>query len=496
MSLSPVPVIIASLPSTSVAEARQDAARAAEAGADVAEVRFDRWPAAERTRAGELFPSPIPLLATLRSTAEGGSGPDEPAERRAWREEMLHLPFAWVDLEFARDLAGPFPASSSVTWVVSSHFPPGTPMRSVHQRLAAAAPVPAISKVIVPATVAETLRSLLPELPPPGDGRRIVHTTGASGPLLRAWARRLGLAAVYGSLPRSATSAAPVEASQIPVDRLRRFLAVDPAPPWFAVIGRPIAHSRSPDLHHRWMEAEGRTGLYVALEFESEQELAESIDDLVAAGLRGLNVTHPFKDAAYRLATRTGPGAEACGCANTLTFEGDEIAAENTDLLAVLRRLEDLRKDGRWNGADLAIVGTGGAARAALAAAHSLGVRPVVIGRNPERVRELAERFSGVVGTPDSATPTSVLIHATPVGRRGAGALNLPLGPWLGPNTHLLDFVYRAEETNVPDLARRHGSTYEDGTRLLGYAAASSYEIWWGRAPSPEMIDAALGEPT
>jgi shikimate dehydrogenase len=494
MTLPPVPVIIASLPATSLADARRDAARAAEAGADVAEVRFDRWPAEERRRSGELFPSPLPLLATLRSTAEGGRGPDDPAERRAWREQVLAQPFGWVDLEYARDLAGPFPTDGRVTWVVSSHFPSGTAMRAVHERLAAPAPVPSISKVIVPASVGETVRDLLPELPPPGEARRIVHTTGPSGPLLRAWSRRLGFAAVYGCLPRSATSAAPVEASQIPVDRLRRTLESDPAPPWFAVIGRPISHSRSPDLHHYWMGAEGRRGLYVALEFGSEQELVESIPSLTAGGLRGLNVTHPFKDAALRLASRAALGAELCGCANTLTFEEGEIAADNTDLLAVLRRLDELRRDGSWDGSNLVVVGTGGAARAALAAAQSLGVHPVILGRRADRVADLARSFSGSAAAPASAKPTSVLIHATPVGRSGSGPLQVPLGPWLGPKTHILDFVYRTDEHHLPELARRHGASYEDGSRLLGYAAAASYEIWWGSAPSPALIDGALRE--
>jgi shikimate dehydrogenase len=494
MSLPPVPVIIASLPSSSLLETRRDASLAAAAGADVAEVRFDRWSVAERRQAAGLFPSPLPLLATLRSVAEGGSGPDDPSARRTWREEILQMPFAWVDLEFERDLVAPLPTSTRITWVVSSHLPAGAPMRAVHRRLAAALPLPAISKVVVPATVGDVLESLLPELPPIGEGRRIVHTTGPSGPLLRAWSRRLGFAAVYGCLPRGSTTAASVESSQIPVDRLRQALGLDPAPPWFAVVGRPIAHSRSPDLHHFWMQAEGRRALYVALEFQSEQELSSAVPTLAGGGLRGMNVTHPFKEAALRLASRAGAGAEVCGCANTLTFDGGEISAENTDLLAVLRRLDDLRRDGRWNGTDLAVIGTGGAARAALAAAQSLGVRPVLVGRSTERTEQLAQHFSASVGSPSMASPTSVLIHATPVGRKGTGPLDVPLGPWLGPKTHLLDFVYRAEESTVAELARRHGASYEDGSRLLGYAAAASYEIWWGQAPTPELVDAALQE--
>jgi len=491
------PMVIATLPSRSVGDARRDAAAAARAGADVAEVRLDRWDEGERDRVASLFPSPLPLLATMRSRAEGGAGPDDAAARVAWRDRCRALPFEWIDLEADRDLpvdAGAAANAPSGGWIVSSHLAEGTPAREVHRRLAASLPPRSVAKVILPASVATALHGIAPELPVPGESRFIVHTTGPSGGLLRAWSRRLGLAGVYGCLPAGSASEPAVERSQIPVDRLRRFLDANGEAPLFAVVGRPIAHSRSPDLHHFWMEREHRDGLYIALEIASDDEFVDALAPLAEGGFRGLNVTHPFKDAALRAATRSGPGAVACGCANTLTFRDGEVEAENTDLLAILRRLEEYKADGSWDGSSLTLLGTGGSARATLAAARTLGVRTQIAGRRREAAAGLAREFGAEVA-PDAAThPASLIVNATTVGRSPGGRLSFDLGPWIGAKTQLLDFVYRPDDPILAQTVHAAGGRYEDGRRLLGYAAAASYEIWWGARPAPQLVDAAIAE--
>jgi shikimate dehydrogenase len=492
----PRPLVIAALPARSLTASQEQIRVAAAAGADLAEVRFDRWPPSERSRAAELFPSPLPLIATLRSRAEGGDGPDAPGERRAWHDSVVPLPFGWIDLEVDRDLpmvrAGPAEGGEGPGTIYSSHLPAGTDPREVHWRLARPMPRAGIIKVILPASMDTALTGILPDLPPIGEAARIVHTTGASGPLLRAWAGRLGFFGVYGCLPRGGSATDPVEPTQIPVDRLQGFVKAYPAPPLFAVIGRPIGHSRSPDLHHHWMRAEGRHGLYVALEFAGDEELVRSVPALVDGGFRGLNVTHPFKEAALRLATRAGPGAAACGCANTLTFQDGEIEAENTDLLAVLRRLGELKAARRWDGRSLLVVGTGGAARAALEAGRTMGTDTQVLGRHAERTAELARAFGARGADRPPRSPAALIVHATTVGRTGSGTLEPALDPWIGPSTYLLDFVYRADDRSLERTVERQGGQYEDGSRLLGYAAAASYEIWWGTSLTSALIDGAL----
>lgn len=482
------PLVVVTVPGRSAETCRAEVLEASGAGADVAEVRFDRWPDGAGSGADRLFPSPLPLLATLRSREEGGEGPADPASRGRWRAEVLQRPFRFIDLESARDAsAAPDVLRMGKIPVLSSHLPLETSPSEVARRLIGSSTPDAIVKVVLPATVRSAAGPLLDALPSPGVGRFTLHTTGPSGPLLRAWSRRLGFALVFSSLPAGSTVAeSPVEPAQIPVDRLAPFLRSDPPAPLFAVVGRPIAHSLSPQLHSEWMRAAGRPGLFVALEVGTAEELEEILVPLADGGVRGLSVTHPLKDAAFQLADRVRPGAEAVGCANMLTLDAGEVEAENTDLLAVLRRLEELKADGHWDGRRILVVGNGGAARATLAAANLLGAEASVLARSPERARQRLAPFDPVVADPGAAKPASVVVNATTVGRAEAPRFDVDLAPWLGAETRVLDFVYRADIPILEEMARQRGSAYEDGRRLLEYAAASTFERWWGFPPRLE----------
>ncbi|HYB79451.1 MAG TPA: type I 3-dehydroquinate dehydratase [Thermoplasmata archaeon] len=490
------PSIVVSLPARTVADARREIVRAGAAGAEVAEVRIDRWAAGEVDRLAELFPSPLPLVATLRSRAEGGEGPDDPTGRMRLLQFAAPLPFRYLDVERSRD----FPWAETLVrpglqeLIVSTHLPSDAAGSVWGHLVREPAPSGAIVKVVGAATVGRLLHEILPALPPPGERPFVAHTTGPSGPLLRAWSKRLGFPFVYAALPETSegSSPAPVEPSQIPVDRLRPFLDAEGTPPIFAVVGHPVAHSRSPSIFTRWMRDDRRPGLYVALDFADDREFTDSIPALLEGGLRGLSVTHPFKTVAAELADEVGPGANACGVANVLTFGPDGASAENTDLVAIMRRLEELRASEAWDGTSIGVVGAGGAARATLAAARSLGTTAFVWARRRE-AREVLEREFGAHGVESagSARPTLV-VHATTVGRVAGTGARLPDLDWIRAGVHVVDWVYAPDDPVVRRTAERTHATYEDGTRLLAYQAAASYGLWWGAEPSAERIAATL----
>lgn len=491
MSAGPRPLLIATLPARTPEEARRQVPAAREAGADVAEIRFDRWGAAAQGRMGELFPTDLPLLATLRSQAEGGEGPDDPKVRAAWFARAVNVPFAYIDLEASRDAAPAAKGGADTTFIASTHLPPGSDLGRVRVLLREAVAPGAIRKVVTPASVGDVLTTLLPALASM-QGRYIVHTTGPSGPLLRAWARRLGMAAAYAALPqRSSEGAGPVEPSQIPVDRLRAYLDEGDAAPLFAVVGRPVGHSRSPDLHHVWMHRRHHVGLYVPLEFETESELAAAVPALAGGGFRGLNVTHPFKSTALTLATSATPAAQRCRCANTLTLKEGSVLADNTDLPAMGRRLEELVRAGEWSGRGAVVVGAGGAARAALAALAERGAPAWVLARDRTQQREVASEYGATPADLGTGSDADLVIQATTVGRSGE-ALEVDLTPWLRPGTLLLDYVYAPTDRRVEQLAIRSGARYEDGRRILAYSAAESFRQWWGEAPTDPDLTAAL----
>ena len=493
-----VPVLVVSLPATSVAPARAQAAAAFAAGADLAEIRFDRWSATERNSVPELFPSPLPLVATLRSCAEGGAGPDDPAEREPILLELARWPFRWIDVEAARDgpLLARLPDPENLGRIVSTHVVGEVDAGAWAGLLREPVPVGCVRKVVASSSIGRLLGELLPRLPPVEEALVAAMTTGASGPLLRAWGQRLGLPLVYASLPEEGPGGGspPVEPGQVPVDRLRRYFAAPEAGPLFGVAGHPVAHSHSPWLHSRWMRDSERPGIYVPLDFSSEAEFVEALGPLADRGFRGINVTHPFKEAALAAASDVRPGAAAVGVANCLTLRGTEVEAENTDLLAVLRRLTELAEAGRWDGQSLTVVGTGGAARATLAAARTLGVERRVLGRDPASAANVARAFGATAVSPADARTDGLLVHATPVGRADAGPLGLDLERLLRPGGHLLDWVYAPDRPSVAEAAGRVGASYEDGRRLLVYQAAASFARWWGEDPDPESLRATLEE--
>ena len=494
---SRVPLLIATLPGHTLAELRADQVAAVRAGADLAEVRIDRLPAAERASMADLFPSPLPLLATYRSRTEGGQGDDDPVARGVVLGAAAGLPFAAIDLEAARDaaLVGHLPGEGRRTVLLSAHLPVEVALDDLLDRLAHPLPPRTVSKVVFPCSIGRWLSEIRPHLKDRNAADLVLMATGPAGPLSRAWARRSGLFAVFGAIPSSVAEPSlrpPVEASQLPIDRMRTFFEAGEGAPLVGLAGRPVAHSRSPDLYARFQDGTGRAGLYLLLEFADDREFVSALPGLAAGGFRGLNVTHPFKDAALVAASRVDRAAEICGVANCLSFDGDRIEAQNTDLAAILRRLGELRRSGRWNGRALAVVGAGGAARATLAAARELGAVSTVFARRPEAASDLARAFGATVGDPESCAAASLLVHATPAGRAGSPPLALPLDRLVDADTHVLDWVYAPEDRALPALAHEARASYEDGWRMLVYQAAASFGVWWDQEPSPEAVDAAV----
>lgn len=488
----PRPQIVVTLPGRSLEELRREAELARSAGADLAEVRADRLSASDRHRAASLFPSPLPLVATLRSRAEGGEGPDDPEERAEVLSALARLPFRWIDLEVRRDapILPRLPPAGSVGRIFSLHPGPTAP-GSWEGLLRELDEVEGVGKLVLPASVPDFLRTLVPLLERSRGAELVVLTTGPSGPLSRALARRFGFPLVYAALP-DGSSGPPVEPSQIPVDRLRPFLSGEPGGPVFAVAGHPVGHSRSPALHSAWMRAQHRHGIYVALDFADEGEFVASLSSFEEIGLRGLNVTSPYKRAALEASTQVGAGARASGAVNCLTLEHGEWVGENTDLVAVLRRLGELKAEGLWDGRSVSVLGGGGAARATLAAARELSASATVFARRAEAGAELARELGATAGLSRPSGPARLVVHATDVGRSGRGDLELPFDALVGPGTHVVDWVYGAEDPRLQRAAERVGATYEDGWRLFVYQAAASYALWWGEEPPATMVHEAL----
>jgi shikimate dehydrogenase len=259
------------------------------------------------------------------------------------------------------------------------------------------------------------------------------------------------------------------------------------------VLGWPVAHSRSPAIHEAAYAALGLTDWrYQKLPVPPEA-FAETTRALPGAGFAGANVTIPHKAAAAELADELTPAAREIGAANTLTFTGGRVHADNTDAPGFLAALADARPGG--GAPDVALVlGAGGTARAVVWALRKAGVGDVMVwNRTPERARDLCAELGGRAVA--EAEPADVLVNCTAVGLDGAGSTfaQLPLSAEaLGGYQCVLDFVYAGGQTELIEAARDAGAAVVDGLELLVRQGAFSFEAWTGRsAPLDVMRSAA-----
>ena len=265
----------------------------------------------------------------------------------------------------------------------------------------------------------------------------------------------------------------------------------------YAVIGNPIAHSRSPQIHAAFARQTGQDIVYDRI-LGSRDDFAGDVRDFVAGGGRGLNVTVPFKEQAFALAAERGERAQAAGAVNTLiVLGGGRLRGDNTDGVGLVR---DLCCNHRFmlEGARVLLLGAGGASRGVLR--PLLAERPgaLVIGnRTAAKAVELAESAAGFgpvegCGLPQLAGRRfDLVINGTAAGLQG----ELPAIPddCLADGGWVYDMMYGAEPTAFVRWGLAHGAAKAlDGLGMLVEQAAESFFLWRGVYPDTAPVIEAL----
>jgi shikimate dehydrogenase len=256
-----------------------------------------------------------------------------------------------------------------------------------------------------------------------------------------------------------------------------------------AVIGHPVAHSRSPELFARFAAATGIALVYEAVDVAPD-DLAATLERWRAEpDFVGCNVTLPHKERALALADRVEPAARACGASNVLTRENGTLVAGNTDVAGVEAALAAHGVELR--GARVAILGAGGAARAVAEAARRNGaLRIVVAARDRLRAQSVARDFGADACALGDVPPADVYVNATPVGMEGHDQSSLlPLDAVRGGA--VFDLVYVPEQTPFLVDARARGLRTVTGTTMFLAQAAATFERWFGIAPPVAELTSA-----
>jgi len=249
----------------------------------------------------------------------------------------------------------------------------------------------------------------------------------------------------------------------------------------FALVGDPVAHSLSPAIHRAALRACGIGGSYVARRTHAA-DLARLCDELRAGELHGVNVTMPLKRQVLPFVDDLSSMARRVGAVNTLSVSDGAVCGDNTDVGGIsdawARR--NLPID-----APVLILGTGGAAAAALLALEGRSL--YLSGRSEARAAGLAHAVDVVTSIVEwtVAVDGAVIVNATPLGMRGE---DLPPG-LLADASGLFDMAYGSEPT--PAVAGFGSRPCADGIDMLVAQAARSFEIWTQETAPITVMEAA-----
>lgn len=271
------------------------------------------------------------------------------------------------------------------------------------------------------------------------------------------------------------------------------------SPPYAEVIGDPVAHSKSPLIHDFWLAKLG-----IAAEYRKTRVRPDQLAAYLAArrgdpGWRGCNVTVPHKEAVLPLIETLDPSAGRVGAVNTIVAgAGERLIGHNTDVDGILAALPAALMA---PGAEVCLIGAGGAARAALAACKRRGIAKIRISARdrPAAERLRAEfRLEGRVAALDDAhniRTAEVIINATSLGMIGKPAMPQAILDHLAdpllPGVVVFDMVYAPLDTALLVAARSVGSRTVDGLQMLVAQAAAAFALFFG-ARAPREHDAEL----
>ncbi|MCD1646389.1 shikimate dehydrogenase [Marinobacter adhaerens] len=263
----------------------------------------------------------------------------------------------------------------------------------------------------------------------------------------------------------------------------------------YAVVGNPISHSKSPRIHSLFASETGEPVEYTAIQAPLD-DFAGTVKQFFERGGKGLNVTVPFKEEAWKLADRRTERAENAGAANTLYLDDDgRLTADNTDGCGIVRDLVS-NHGVTLKAAHILVLGAGGAVRGVLGpilAEHPASI--TIANRTVTRAEALVELFTPVAGeTALSAfgfeqpcEPYDLIINGTSASLQGDLP---PLSPKvIAEKTVVYDMMYSLQTTTFNQWALEQGAQIvHDGLGMLVEQAAESFRIWRGISPATRPV--------
>jgi 3-dehydroquinate dehydratase/shikimate dehydrogenase len=475
--------------------------------ADVIELRLDSFGHPGEDRLRQLIAAvKKPVIVTLQGPETFGFFTGSKAERLEILRSAARCGASFVDIDWRDSLdLGEVRGDGKCHRIVSRHETETTPDDLAQVRAAVEAVLYEgdLVKIVTHARSCEDGLRVLNFAREVGGGM-IAFCSGAAGSFTRVLAPIFGSPFTYAApaiipgMPEPPLTAP----GQIRVNDLRAVLpptGLTPATAIFAVVGNPVGHSWSPRVHGMALKAAGLDAVYVALEPDDFREFLRLCTD---ENFRGFSVTAPFKEDACEASRSHDAASDATRATNTLIRESHGWRGLNTDVPAIKETLERAFKihgsvPGRpvaLGAAKTLVLGTGGAARAAVQAVKEAHGNVTVAGRDKTKADALAKEMScgACAWNEIPQFAYDVLVHCTPMGSLAdPGQLPIPVD-WIRGGTLVLDAVYRPLKTPLLAEAVRKGCTAVPGGEWFVRQAQAQFKLFTGQPPDEAMMRAAF----
>ncbi len=249
----------------------------------------------------------------------------------------------------------------------------------------------------------------------------------------------------------------------------------------YLVIGNPISHSLSPQLHNYWLKKNNINGIYDKEKFNSH-ELKNLILSIKNNQINGANITVPFKNEIIPYLDELSPESENTRSVNTIYLKDNKIIGHNTDIDGFRLAVKDTKYE--ISGKKILILGAGGVVASIIFALKKMKVSKIMISnRTKSKAETLNELFNDLTIINWGEIPDfDMIINATSLGLNNKDEIKLDFSK-IGKERFFYDIIYNPKETNFLNTAKLLGNQIENGKKMFIYQAAAAFSIWHGIYP-------------
>lgn len=471
--------------------------------ADVIELRLDCLESKQIHKTFALLSSEKPLLLTYRPKEQGGKKELDYFERVGfWNafvaDGLLDLRKFWIDCEF--DLKS---ETSNLKFrkIVSFHNFSTVPenLNEIYENLSADSEITKIAVQTDDAADSIAVWKLLGKAK--AENKKIIPIAmGASG----KWTRILGLAhgafMTYAALDSGKETASGQIAAKDLIETYR-VKELDENTEIYGVVGNPVSHSASPEMHNAAFKFHNLNAVYIPFEVKNLGEFVKKFirkeTREVELNFRGFSVTIPHKRAIIEYLDELDEAAEKIGAVNTVKVADGKLFGYNTDAQGFIEPLKIAC--GNLSKAKVAILGAGGAARACVYALKKESADVAVFARDVKKAKALAEEFDASFADLkfqiSSFKNFDVLVNATPLGAKGKLENELPVSAkQIEPVKLVYDLIYNPSETRLIKEAKKANVPSVCGLAMLVEQGAKQFEIWTKKAAPMKRMRLAASE--